>query len=107
MRMNDPVPGLWYLNVGLPLHKTQRLFCVSVHRGRVKLVDDPQPSKWVKEHIVTLANFRIFYRACEDMSRAHVLGPCPSSCPTCFHPDIVLAVNRAIRVVRRRARAAS
>ena len=87
-------PGHWYFN----RERQLRVWCRSVvgdlvyvagHPGALAADDDV----WREDF------FRDAFVPCEDHSVSHVLGSCPKSCPTCFHPTIERAVHRAIRMV--------
>jgi hypothetical protein len=102
--VNEPVVGRWYLNLGMPLSHTQRLYVFKIHHHLVHLTDDPRslmPGEKPWTVIWEVDAFRDFFRACEDLSKAVVLGPCPKDCPMCFAPAITLAARRAIRAVNR------
>jgi len=102
--VNEPVVGRWYLNIGVPLHHTQRLYVFKVVHDFVHLTDDPRsltPGERPRSTVWNLASFRVFFRACEDVSRSHALGPCPRDCAVCFATPIKNSVRRALRAVER------
>jgi len=92
-----PIVGHWYLNIALPLTKTQRVRVVAVRSDTVVFAYLVEAGE--HESVITWGNsaFCRFFRPCEDMSLAHALGPCPSSCPTCFSAKINRVVDRIIR----------
>ena len=98
--VNEPVVGRWYINVAIPPgERSCRLMCKSVRGNLVNLVDDPREP--TREIVWRVDAFRAFFRACEDLSRAHVLGSCAPDCPTCFHPLVTLGAKRAVAFIER------
>jgi hypothetical protein len=87
-----PLPGHWYIHPELML----RVYCKRVTMNLVYTVDHPDDYKedtW---------NERFFMRdfvPCEDRTISHPLVRCPSDCPTCFHPRITAAADKAVRMV--------
>jgi hypothetical protein len=92
-----PTVGHWYLNVALPLSKTQRVRVVVVRSDTVVFAYLVEAGE--HESLITWKRdaFCRFFRPCEDRRRAHTLGSCASTCPTCFHPRIERVVERIIR----------
>ena len=91
-----PTVGHWYLNIALPLSKTQRVRVVDVRSDTVVFAYLVEAGE--HESIITWGKsaFCRFFRPCEDMSRAQALGPCPSNCPCCFSRRINRVVQRII-----------
>jgi hypothetical protein len=98
--VNEPVVGHWYLNMGMPLYNPQRMMVFKIRGLGVYLTDDPRtlmPGETPSFVVWEIEAFRDFFRACEDLSKSVVLGPCPDTCPTCFAPAIKRVVRRVMR----------
>ena len=98
--MNDPVPGRWYLNVAVPLHRTMRVCVTRVTSHMVYVVDDPEPGEFSPEVAWRLGTFRVVFRACEDVSHSVASVACPKDCPVCSHPRYAALVDRVLQEYR-------
>ena len=84
-------PGRWYISPELRL----RVWCRCVIGHLVYLAEHPGADESLDD-AWKVTFFHQAFVPCEDLRYAHKLGPCSSTCPTCFHVRINAAVDRVL-----------